>query len=234
MVSAAASSGICCLASSAMAARLRNIRSCNNIAHYSGLVLRSFSDIALLLSDSNRGLHRPDPGLVWRAQQRITNPSSLSPQRPSRMATANREPEVRCGHPSHPLVSSADAIDRPAIAPNLPSCTSSPNLFSAQAARCGGLQARGPSRLVSVQIGIRRKGGSYSCRSLCSGPAHVRIDESPIFVDARPHAGEDSGRGTSRQRPRRRGSSPRRPGKRRPLSRTLRDVALRCVARCHE
>lgn len=39
---------------------------------------------------------------------------------------ANRKPEARCEHPSHLLVSSAEAIDRPAIAPNLALATSSP------------------------------------------------------------------------------------------------------------
>ena len=92
---------------------------------------------------------------------------------------ANRGPEVLCDHPGQLLVSSADAIDRPAAHPNLPLAPLPARAvdLSKQAPRDGGLEAGGVSRLVLLQIGIRRKGVSYSCRSLCSGPARVRMDE---------------------------------------------------------
>jgi hypothetical protein len=73
---------------------------------------------------------------------------------------ANRGPEVLCDHPGQLLVSSADAIDRPAAHPNLPLAPLPARAvdLSKQAPRDGGLEAGAVSRLVLLQIGIRRKG----------------------------------------------------------------------------
>jgi hypothetical protein len=116
---------------------------------------------------------------VWCGRQRIRSPRGSESQKPWLWVAANRGPEVLCDHPGQLLVSSADAIDRPAAHPNLPLAPLPARAvdLSKQAPRDGGLEAGGVSRLVLLQIGIRRKGVSYSCRSLCSGPARVRMDE---------------------------------------------------------
>jgi hypothetical protein len=173
------------------------------------LLWLSFSDIAVPLtevSDSDTRLHSDEPGPVWRRARRISRPSSQKPQRPWRRVGANREAEVHCEHPSHLLVSSAEAIDRPAVAPSLALAPAPRQGRQPSRATTGSrLEDRpGWSHSGAWKVGIRRKGGSYPCRSLCSGPAHVGIgDETPNLrrrETTRGRRGKATAEETSRQR----------------------------------